>query len=281
MAKLLQSRVVNRFKTCSALNFISGGLLLALFGPFMALAHDTGQLQRSIENTRDTVVKIVVYKPQSSSDPEQDELKQTTETFRKHFPEIFSLKRLRLVGSGLLLGFEGDKQGLIVSSAHLVHGARKIKVELNSGKSLTATMLGVDLNRDIALLTVPLDLNLKRGIVLPKTAPLDTLSVGQPVYTIGAPFGFSGSVTSGIVSAIREPSGILQKAAVIQTDAAVNPGNSGGPLFNYAGEVIGITTQIMSTNGGFQGVSFAVSMDSVKNSVKHIRKSVNSGSIEK
>jgi len=221
-------------------------------------------LSRAIESTRGAVVKIEVLKAASSAHAEQDDLNQITEAFKKHFPEIFaSGTDVRNIGSGLIL----DNSGLIVSSAHLVRDVRKIKVTLASGKRATATLLGLDSNTDIALLKI----SLKQAVTVPPHASLDSIQVGQAVYAIGAPFGFTGSVTAGIVSAIRDRSSVFHKAAVIQTDVAVNPGNSGGPLFNYQGEVIGITTEIMSTNGGFQGVSFAVPMDSVLRVVKRLK----------
>ena len=170
---------------------------------------------------------------------------------------------VRNIGSGLIL----DNSGLIVSSAHLVRNTHKIKVTLASGKRTSATLLGFDSDTDIALLKI----SLKQAVTVPKHASLDSVRVGQAVYAIGTPFGFPGSVTAGIVSAIRDQSGAFRKAAVIQTDVAVNPGSSGGPLYNYQGEVIGITTQIMSTNGGFQGVSFAVPMDTVLPLVQRLK----------
>jgi serine protease Do len=185
----------------------------------------------------------------------------------QNFPNIFNSKGLaRQVGSGLII----SSNGLIVSSAHLVRGARKIQVRLHSGKTLPAHLLGADRDMDIALLKI----KLTKPIAPPAIAFIESVTVGQPVFAIGAPFGFEGSVTAGIVSAIRKHTRLLKKTDVIQTDVAVNPGNSGGPLFNYDGAVIGITSQIMSTNGGYQGISFAVSMDSVNTALKTINRSM-------
>jgi len=273
--------VPSRYQNPAAQNLLAG-LLLLLITPLMAQAHDTKLLEHAISNTRDAVVKIVVSRPSHSSGEQQEALKEINETFRNNFPNIFSQGNdLQQVGSGLLLTFETGNQGLIVSSAHLIDQAHKIQIELNSGKHLNGNVLGFDTNSDIALLSISLDQADMQAITLPKIAAPNSVTVGMPVYAIGAPFGFSGSVTSGIVSAIREQSGFLQKTDVIQTDVAVNPGNSGGPLFNYAGEVIGITTQIMSTNGGFQGVSFAVSMDSVTSTINRIKESMGPASTEK
>ena len=240
------------------------GLFCLCLLPVSAPAHDEEALIRAIESTRDAVVKIEVFKASSTKPAEQDDLEEVTKSFKQNFSKIFaSGANVRNTGSGLIV----DNSGLIVSSAHLVRDARKIKVTLASGTSTSATLLGFDQKTDIALLKI----TLKQAVIIPGHASLDSVRAGQAVYAIGAPFGFPGSVTAGIVSAIRDQSGVFRKAAVIQTDVAVNPGSSGGPLFNHKGEVIGITTQIMSTNGGFQGVSFAVPMESVLRVVQRLK----------
>jgi serine protease Do len=234
--------------------------------PFSAYGHDIEALSRAIENTREAVVKVEVLKAASSKPAGDDDLEEITKSLKQNFSEIFaSTADVRNIGSGLIL----DNSGLIVSSTHLVRDTHKITVTLASGKSVSATLLGFDRKTDIALLKI----SLKQAVTVPGHASLDSVRVGQAVYAIGAPFGFPGSVTAGIVSAIRVKSSAFKKAAVIQTDVAVNPGSSGGPLFNYQGEVIGITTEIMSTNGGFQGVSFAVPMDTVLSLVKRLKNS--------
>lgn len=111
---------------------------------------------------------------------------------------------------------------------------------------------------------------LDKPVRIPEQLNYIDISVGQAVYVIGAPFGFSGSVASGIVSSVREDSKFLRKTRLIQTDIAINPGNSGGPLFTYSSNLVGVITNIMSTNGGSQGVSFAVSIDAVMKSVDKI-----------
>lgn len=232
--------------------------------PFSAFGHDGEALSRAIENTRDSVVKIEVFKAASSEQNGDDDLEEITRSLKQNFSEIFaSGANVRNIGSGLIV----DNSGLIVSSGHLVRDADKIKVTLASGKKATADLLGFDRDSDIALLKI----SLKKAVAVPSHASLESVRVGQAVYAIGAPFGFPGSVTAGIISAVRDHSSVFKKAAVIQTDVAVNPGSSGGPLFNYQGEVIGITTEIMSTNGGFQGVSFAVPMDRVLAVVERLK----------
>ena len=249
-------------------------MAVLLFSPLVSQAHDTRKLSRAIEDTREAVVKIVVSKTVRA---QSEEHKTINQSFKNNFPEIFSRgSHSRFTGSGLIVETLNNQTALIVSSAHLLKDAKNIRVEFADGEFVKARILGVDRASDIALLKIPLSKRIK----LPQAAALEMIYVGQPVYAIGAPFGFSGSVTAGIVSALREGPGLLQNNEVIQTDVAVNPGNSGGPLFNFDGEVIGITTQIMSTNGGFQGVSFALAMQSVIQVITRIKRTADTDSYE-
>jgi S1-C subfamily serine protease len=165
-------------------------------------------------------------------------------------------------GSGFIL----DKEGHILTNNHVVDNAQLVEVTLSDKKKYKATVLYVDKNHDMALLQIKDAANL-----IPATlADSANLVVGQRVYAIGNPFGFSGTMTRGIISAIRSvqmPSGNKIEDA-IQTDASVNPGNSGGPLLNSRGEVIGITTLIASNpNGGADqsaGIGFAIPIQVAK-----------------
>ena len=164
-------------------------------------------------------------------------------------------------GSGFVL----DKQGHILTNNHVIDNAQLVEVTL-AGKRYKATVVGVDKNHDIALLQIKDAPNLVPATLAESSA----LSVGQRVYAIGNPFGFSGTMTRGIISAIRSvalPSGNKIEDA-IQTDASVNPGNSGGPLLNSRGEVIGITTLIASNpNGGADqsaGIGFAIPIQTAR-----------------
>jgi S1-C subfamily serine protease len=161
-------------------------------------------------------------------------------------------------GSGFVL----DKQGLILTNNHVIDNAQRVEVTLSDKHKYKAKVLTVDKNHDLALLKIdapnltPVTLSDSTGLI-----------VGQRVYAIGNPFGLSGTMTRGIISAIRSiggPQGNPIEDA-IQTDAAVNPGNSGGPLLNSRGEVIGITTLIAS-NGADQssGIGFAIPINTAK-----------------
>jgi S1-C subfamily serine protease len=165
-------------------------------------------------------------------------------------------------GSGFIL----DKEGHILTNNHVVDNAQLVEVTLSDKKKYKATVLYVDKNHDMALLQIKDAPNLTPATL----AESSSLVVGQRVYAIGNPFGFSGTMTRGIISAIRSvqmPSGNKIEDA-IQTDASVNPGNSGGPLLNSRGEVIGITTLIASNpNGGADqsaGIGFAIPIQTAK-----------------
>jgi S1-C subfamily serine protease len=161
-------------------------------------------------------------------------------------------------GSGFIL----DKQGHILTNNHVIDNAQRVEVTLSDKHKYKATVIVVDKNHDLALLQI------KAPDLVPATlAESNGLVVGQRVYAIGNPFGLSGTMTRGIISAIRSirgPGGNPIEDA-IQTDAAVNPGNSGGPLLNSRGEVIGITT-LIANNGADQssGIGFAIPINTAK-----------------
>lgn len=160
--------------------------------------------------------------------------------------------------SGVGSGFVFDKQGHIITNAHVVKNAKKVVVTFLDGRSYNADIVGFDEYTDIGVVKVNAGLSLLQPLPLGDSS---NLKVGEPIAAIGNPFGLSGSMTSGIVSQLGRllPSGAGYSIPdVIQTDAAINPGNSGGPLLNMRGEIIGINTAIQSTTGEFTGVGFAV-----------------------
>jgi serine protease Do len=156
----------------------------------------------------------------------------------------------RGVGSGFVI----DSNGLVLTNAHVVEGADKIYVTLTDKREFTAKLLGADKRTDIAVLKI-------EATGLPKLPLGDSskLRVGEWVLAIGSPFGLENTVTAGIVSAKSRDTG--DYLPFIQTDVAVNPGNSGGPLINTSGQVIGINSQIFSRSGGYMGISFAIPID--------------------
>ncbi len=160
-------------------------------------------------------------------------------------------------------GFVIDGQGHIVTNQHVVAGADSATVHFANGDRAQAKVVGTDPSTDVAVL----ELQSHRNVTPLPLGSSSSLQVGQPVAAIGSPFGLEGTLTSGIVSGldrdIRSPNGFTISGA-IQTDAALNHGNSGGPLLDSAGRAIGITSQIESESGGNVGVGYAVPIDTVK-----------------
>jgi serine protease Do len=162
--------------------------------------------------------------------------------------------RVNSLGSGFII----DPAGFVVTNNHVIADADEINVILNDGTKLKAELVGKDSKSDLALLRVHSDKPLKAV----KFGDSDKLRLGQWVIAIGNPFSLGGSVTAGIVSARNRDIQSGPYDNYIQTDAAINRGNSGGPLFNLDGEVIGINTAIISPSGGSIGIGFAVPSDS-------------------
>ena len=161
-------------------------------------------------------------------------------------------------------GFVYDTKGDIVTNQHVVSGANSVRVKFSDGSTYTATVVGSDAATDIAVLHVNAPASKLNPLALADSSKVE---VGDGVVAIGNPFGLDGTVTSGIVSAVgREISSPDDTpiAGSIQTDAAINHGNSGGPLLDLRGQVIGITSQIQSEGGGNDGVGFAVPSNTVK-----------------
>jgi serine protease Do len=156
----------------------------------------------------------------------------------------------RGVGSGFII----ESNGFILTNAHVVEGATTIYVTLTDKREFKAKLIGADKRTDVALVKI-------EATGLPRLTIGDSskVRVGEWVLAIGSPFGLENTVTAGIVSAKSRDTG--DYLPFIQTDVAVNPGNSGGPLLNTRGEVVGINSQIFSRSGGYMGISFAIPMD--------------------
>jgi S1-C subfamily serine protease len=164
-------------------------------------------------------------------------------------------------------GFQIDGNGTILTNWHVVANASKITVSLDEkGKTVNATVVGRDPSRDLAFLRIP-----TAGLTLHPIAMGDSnaVQVGEPVMTIGNPFGYTRTLTTGVISAlerhIQAPNGTTIPD-ILQTDTPVNPGNSGGPLLNQQGQAIGITSQIVTAGNrsGNIGIAFAIPIDAVK-----------------
>ncbi|MBV8045623.1 MAG: DegQ family serine endoprotease [Paludibacterium sp.] len=174
------------------------------------------------------------------------------EFFRRFAPPQMREREVGSLGSGFIISADG----YVLTNAHVVAKAEKITVTLTDKREFKARLIGSDERTDVALLKI-------EGANLPlvKLGKSSSLQVGQWVLAIGSPFGLDNSVTSGIVSALGRQLPDDSYVPFIQTDAAVNPGNSGGPLFNMNGEVVGINSQILSRSGGFMGISLAIPID--------------------
>ena len=153
-------------------------------------------------------------------------------------------------------GFIVDANGIILTNAHVVRDAKEVTVKLTDRREFIAKVLGADPKTDVAVLKID-----AKDLPVVALGKPSELRVGEWVLAIGAPFGFENSVTAGVVSAKGRNLPDDSAVPFIQTDVAVNPGNSGGPLFNGRGEVVGINSQIYSRTGGYQGLSFAIPID--------------------
>jgi Do/DeqQ family serine protease len=172
-------------------------------------------------------------------------------------------RQFRGLGSGVIL--DADK-GYVVTNSHVINDADEIQITLKDGRQLEAKKIGGDEASDIALLQIEAD-----DLVALKIADSDSLRVGDFAVAIGSPFGLGQTVTSGIVSALgRSGLNIENYEDFIQTDAAINSGNSGGALINLRGELIGINTAILGPNGGNVGIGFAIPSNMVQNLVNQI-----------
>jgi S1-C subfamily serine protease len=164
----------------------------------------------------------------------------------------------RVSSGGLGSGFLISADGHIVTAAHVVQVADEVSVRFVNGDVVTAKIVASDRSADVALIKAA---SVPAGIEPVALGDSDTARVGDQVFVIGAPYGIAHSLTVGHVSARRTPSqlfGGFEQVEILQTDAAINQGNSGGPMFNMQGEAIGIVSHILSTSGGFQGVGFVI-----------------------
>jgi serine protease Do len=164
--------------------------------------------------------------------------------------------RSPVLSKGLGSGFLVSSDGVVLTNAHLVYGAQVVIVKLTDRREFRAKVLGLDAKTDVAVLKID-----AKNLPTLRLGSAADLKVGQWVLAIGSPFGFDNTVTAGVVSAKGRNFSGAGYVPYIQTDVAVNPGNSGGPLLNTRGEVVGINSQIISSSGGYQGLSFSIPID--------------------
>jgi S1-C subfamily serine protease len=232
----------------------------ALLGGGIALGGAAG-LGRLGERT--TVIREeVLPNPAVPAAFRQESAKTINEIYRATAPGVVHIDTQGALGSGFVL----DKAGHIVTNYHVVRGARAISVSFSSNERIKARIVGVDPSTDVAVLAVRVKSRALRSLPLGDS---DEVQVGDQVIAIGNPFGLDRSVSSGIVSAVQrriEAPNDLSIGHVIQTDAALNHGNSGGPLLNTDGDVIGVNAQIENGGGtdGNVGIGFAIPINTVK-----------------
>jgi serine protease Do len=226
-----------------SLVLLAGSAAAAEVPDFVALVKREGGAVVNISSTR-TVRGPEARVPGLSPDDPLYEL------FRRFFPPGEYLAQS--LGSGFLI----TDDGYILTNAHVVADMDEVTVKLVDKREFNAKVVGVDRRTDVALVKIT-----ARGLRTVTLGDASKLQVGEWVAAIGSPFGFENSVTAGIVSAKGRFVPDETYVPFIQTDVAVNPGNSGGPLFNLRGEVVGVNSMIYSGTGGYMGLSFAVPID--------------------
>jgi len=194
------------------------------------------------------------------------------EKFFKRFQEQAPRQQgpMTALGSGFII----DQQGDIVTNNHVIDGASKVQVSLQDGRKFDAKVVGTDLKTDLALLKIETD----NPLPFVTFGDSSKLRVGDVVLAVGNPFGLGGTVTAGIVSARNRDINAGPYDDFIQTDAPINRGNSGGPLFNTKGNIVGINTAIYSPNGGSIGIGFAIPANIAKDVVAQLK---DRGSVER
>lgn len=212
-------------------------LLVALVGwPSLSMAERAGSLRDVFKQVDPSVVVVETNSHHVVTGPKMQ------------------LATLPGLASGVLISPDGK----VMTAAHVVQTADEIKVEFQNGEVSMATVLTSDPAADVALLQLK---RVPAGINVARLGDSDEAEVGDEVFVVGAPIGMSHTLTVGHISARRKPNtmfGGMSRAEFFQTDAAINQGNSGGPMFNMSGEVVGIVSHIISKSGGFEGLGFVV-----------------------
>ena len=230
-------------------------LIVASFGAsaqlpdFTELAEKQGPAVVNVSTTSNG--KNARSGPRLPNVPEDDPF---YEFFRRFMPQQPGPREFesQSLGSGFII----SPDGYVLTNAHVIESADEVTVKLNDKREFKAKVIGTDRKTDVALLKIDAS-----GLPSVRIGDPSKLKVGEWVVAIGSPFGFESTVTAGIVSAKGRNLPQENFVPFIQTDVAVNPGNSGGPLFNLRGEVVGINSQIYSRTGGFMGLSFSIPID--------------------
>jgi serine protease Do len=224
----------------------------AVAKPRATRLRDLPDITALVESWGPAVVNVSVVKEPDAVTPEQAAL----EELLRRFGLVPHEEEPRGPVRGTASGFIVSSDGYVLTNAHVVREASVVTIKLTDRRELPAKLIGADLVSDIAVLKID-----ARNLPVVRFGNPARLKPGQWVVAIGSPFGFENSVTVGVVSGTARSLPGGGYVPFIQTDVAVNPGNSGGPLFNLNGEVVGINSQILSRSGGYMGMSFAVPID--------------------
>ncbi|MFW2722711.1 trypsin-like peptidase domain-containing protein, partial [Acinetobacter baumannii] len=235
--------------------YLQQGMYAAVFTVAAVQANAAVDFSNLVEQVSPAVVSVNVVKKMT-----QDELlqQQVPEILKRFFgnqviiPQQQGPQEKTAYGSAFFI----SKDGYLLTNHHVIENASRISITLNDRREIDATVVGSDERTDVALLKV-------NGTNYPalRVGNVDRLRVGEPVLAIGSPFGFDYSASAGIVSAKSRNMSGETSVPFIQTDVALNPGNSGGPLFNQNGEVVGVNSRIFSGTGGYMGLSFSIPID--------------------
>lgn len=224
---------------------MAAGVALAIAGAW-ALGHH----QASADEAAAT--KTALSAPAEKADVSKNPMPNFSDIVSKYGPAVVHIETAHGLGSGFIV----SSDGYILTNHHVVADADQVAVKLADGRKFPARVIGSDSSGDVAVLKIG-----GNGLPAVKIGNPANSRVGDWVVAIGSPYGLDNTVTSGIISAKSRTLSDDTSTHFIQTDVPVNPGNSGGPLFNLNGEVIGINSMIYSRTGGFQGLSFAIPID--------------------
>ncbi len=211
----------------------------------------------SVSGTRSVSTDADAAGDEAPTSDESDAMQAFLRRFQKQFGGLPAQLKIPVQGEGS--GFIVSADGVIITNAHVVNDAQEVIVKLTDRREFRAKVVGSDKMTDIAVLKID-----AHDLPFVHLATTRAPRVGEWVMAIGSPYGFENTVTAGVISATRRSLSGDGFVPFIQTDVAINPGNSGGPLINMRGEVVGVNSQIYSSSGGYQGLSFAIPVDVVQ-----------------
>jgi len=247
---------------------IQKGMYAAVFtmAAMQTQAASSVDFSNLVEQVSPAVVSVNVVKKMTQEELIQQQIPEILKRFFGNqviVPQQQAQQEKTAYGSAFFI----SKDGYLLTNHHVVEDASKVTIMLNDRREIDATVVGSDARTDVALLKV-------NGSSFPelRTGNVDRLKVGEPVLAIGSPFGFDYSASAGIVSAKMRNMMGETSVPFIQTDVALNPGNSGGPLFNQNGEVVGVNSRIFSGTGGYMGLSFSIPIDVAMDVAEQLKK---------